>query len=249
MENKQIIVNETLISYVSAGKGERSLIFLHGWRSSKEAWMPIAEHIEQCGYRILFIDFPGFGASEAPNKPYNLHDYAETVRAFAEKLDIKIAAVIGHSFGARVAIKLAEEHPHLLEKLVLVASGGKRASFLTIKSFAAKLAKPFFIPRFMAPLRKKMYGIMGADDYLVTTELQTTFANIIHENLDALLPRIHIKTLVVWGDKDEMAPLEYGRHMAQLLPNAQLEIINGAGHYCFSEKSEKFIDLILKFLK
>ena len=204
--------------------------------------------MENAGYRLIFIDLPSFGASEQPKKPYTLHDYAETVRIFTKKLELKIHAVIGHSAGARVAIKLAAEHPDLFKKLVLIASGGNRPAFITLKAALAKIAKPFFIPRFMAPLRAIIYKTLGADDYLATPELTATFVNIINENLDSLFPRIKNDTLIIWGDVDTTAPLAYGKRMARLIPNASLKIIKGAGHYCVSEQPEKCIALLEKHI-
>ncbi len=244
MENRQLLIKNSLISYVTAGKGEQSLIFLHGWRSNKEVWLTVAQLMENCGYRLIFIDLPGFGASETPKKPYTLHDYAETVRLFAEKLELKVHAVIGHSVGARIAAKLAAENPGFMEKLVLVASGGARPAFVGLKACLAKIAKPFFVMGFMAPLRKKMYAWMGAEDYLATPDLQKTFVRIVNENLDPLLPRIKTDTLVIWGDKDEIAPLTYGRHITKLILHARLEILEDAGHYCFNEQPEKFAAII-----
>lgn len=249
MESRQIIINGSALSYATAGKGERSLVFLHGWRSSKEAWLPVAQHIENSGYRLIFVDLPGFGASETPKKPYTLHDYAETVREFSEKLGMKAYAIIGHSAGARMAVKLAVNHPSLFSKLVIIASGGKRPPFLKIKTFFARLAKPFFMPRFMAPLRAAIYAWIGADDYLATPELQKTFVNVINENLDPLLKSVRNETLIVWGSKDTTAPPAYGAHMAHLVPHARFEIIKGAGHYCFSEQPERFSTLLSDFLK
>ena len=89
---------------------------------------------------------------------------------------------------------------------------------------------------------------MGAEDYLATPDLQKTFVNIINENLDPLLPRIKTDTLIIWGDKDATAPLAYGKHITHLIPNARLEVIEGAGHYCFSEQPEKFVALLTKHI-
>jgi pimeloyl-ACP methyl ester carboxylesterase len=248
MEKNNIIINDTLVSYSAIGRGDASLIFLHGWRSSKEAWLPVAHLMENCGYRLIFIDLPGFGASETPKHPHTLHDYAEIIRLFAEKLGLQVHAVIGHSAGARIATKLAAESPDFMDKLVLVASGGARPAFVGLKTCLAKIAKPFFAMGFMAPLRKKLYALIGAEDYLATPDLQKTFVNIINEKLDPLLPQLKTNTLVIWGEKDETAPLAYGKHMAHLIPNARLEIIEGAGHYCFSEEPEKFATLLTKHI-
>ncbi len=249
MESKQILINECVIAYGTAGRGDRSLVFLHGWRSDKEAWLPVARLMENAGYRLFFIDLPGFGASETPKHAYALHDYAETVRLFIERLGLGNPCVIGHSAGARIAAKLAAENPDLLEKLVLVASGGARPAFTGLKTALAKIAKPFFAMGFMAPLRKKLYAWMGAEDYLATPGLQKTFVNIVNEDLDPLLRNIKTETLVIWGEKDVTAPLAYGRHMAKLIPHARLEIIEGAGHYCFQENPDTFVLLLADFLK
>lgn len=248
MEKNNIIINDTLVSYSAVGRGDKSLIFLHGWRSNKEAWLPVVHCMENAGYRLIFIDLPGFGASETPQRPYTLHDYAETVRILTEKLGLKVHAVIGHSAGARIAVKLAVENPTLFQKLVLVASGGARPPFMEMKVCLAKILKPFFTPVFMTPLRKKLYAMIGAEDYLATPELQKTFVNIVNENIDTLLPHIKTDTLIIWGDKDEVAPLTYGKHIAQLTPNARLEVLHGAGHYCFSEQPKQFTDMLSDFI-
>jgi len=249
MENRHIIINDTIVSYLTTGKGEQSLIFLHGWRSHKEAWLTIAEKMETSGYRLFFIDLPGFGVSEAPKKPYTLHDYAETIRIFAEKLGLQTHAVIGHSAGARVATCLLAEQPNFATKLVLIASGGMRAHYIGFKKIIAKILKPFFMPRCMAPLRKRLYQIIGAEDYYATPELQKTFINIIHENQDLLFKKITTDTLVVWGDKDTMTPLTYGMHIQKQIPHSHIEVIRNAGHYCFSEQPEQFTATLIHFLK
>ncbi len=205
--------------------------------------------MQGAGFRMFFIDLPGFGASETPKNPYTLNDYAKTVRIFIEKLSLQNCVVIGHSFGARVTIKLAAENPNLLQKLVLVASGGNRTPYIGLKAMLAKIIKPFFMPRFMASFRKKLYSLIGAEDYLATPKLQATLLNIVNENLDPLMPCIKTKTLVIWGNADTTAPISYGKHMATCIPNARLKIIKGAGHYCFQEKPEKFTILLTAFLK
>lgn len=248
MEQKQIIINGALISYGTLGKGEKSLIFLHGWRSNKEAWSPVAALMKSAGFRIFFIDLPGFGASETPKNPYTLHNYAETVRVFIQKLNLENCVIIGHSFGARVAIKFAAENPNLLQKLVLVGSGGAQPWWRNASILIAKIIRPFFMPYFMAPLRIRFYRAIDADDYIATPQLQKTLVNIINENLDPLLPRIQTETLVIWGDKDTIAPISYGKRMARAIPNARLKIIKDAGHYCFQDAPQKFVSLLTKFL-
>ncbi len=248
MENRHIIINNALLSYATMGMGERALIFLHGWRSNKEAWTSVAACMEHAGYRLFFIDLPGFGASEILKKPYTLHDYAETVRMFIEKLNLKNCVIIGHSFGARVALKITARYPELAKKLVVVGSGGSRPWWRHVSMFVAKLMHPFFTPRFMQPLRARIYRAIGAEDYLATPALKQTFLNTINENLMPLCPFVQCETLVVWGENDREARLEYGRAMTRAIPNARLIIIADTGHFCFQDAPEEFVSLLTEFL-
>jgi len=107
---------------VSASSADLSpLLLLHGWGPSKETFdgliKAIGTHRE-----IYAIDFPGFGDSDEPNTPWRLDDYTDMVIAFIDAMSLKTPIVIGHSFGGRVAIKLANRIK--LEKLVLTSSAG-----------------------------------------------------------------------------------------------------------------------------
>ncbi len=128
MEKNQIIINNQLISYVGTqSTGDKCLLFLHGWGSSKEVWGEVSKLISQSvnqQYTIYALDLPGFGDSPLPirlslragsNPPHkgeeikygmSVGDYAEIVKAFIEKLALKNVIIVGHSFGGRVGIKL-----------------------------------------------------------------------------------------------------------------------------------------------
>ena len=249
---KNITVQGRVVSYLSTGAGPKTIIFLHGWRSNAEAWRPILDRLDERGYALYALDLPGFGASEMPQTAMTLEGYAEIVRAFAEAAGIGKGGLtlVGHSFGARVAAKIAADGSGFAERVILVASGGDRQAPMAraAKMILAKIMKPFFAPSFMRPLRARIYRAMGAEDYVATPELRQTLMNVIGEDLAPLLPRIKTETLVIWGECDETAPLAYGKKMAKAIPGARLEIMNGAGHYCFAEQPDRFVRLLKGFL-
>lgn len=249
--DKQIIVKNLLISYSEMqGGGGRTLLFLHGWRSNKEVWQKVIKSISDDKYQIFVLDLPGFGGSQIPKQPMTVGDYVDVVEEFIKKLDLKNVIIVGHSFGGRVGIKLAAKYPTLVEKLVLVDSAGfaMSSSRKVLYRSLAKIVKPVFQPKFMQPLRKKIYQKIGAEDYVATPEMQKTFVNITGEDLSADMKNIKCPTLIIWGEDDTDTPLRYLHQMTSLIPNNKYQTLSGAGHYSFLDKPEEFAKVIEEFI-
>jgi pimeloyl-ACP methyl ester carboxylesterase len=248
---KQVIVRNLLISYLeTTGESGRTLLFLHGWRSNKEAWSGITRKILDIRYGILAIDLPGFGKSQVPKQAMTVGDYAAVVEGFIRKLELRDVIIVGHSFGGRVGIKLAANHPELVSKLVLVDSAGFAAgeSKKNLMRAAAKIMKPFFKPRFMQPLRKRIYRAIGAEDYVATPELRQTFVNTVQEDLSGDMQKIVCPTLIVNGENDADTPVDFGKRMSYLIPNSKFQILNNAGHFSFIDQPEEFAGMLSRFI-
>lgn len=259
MEEKNIILNNLLVHYYGWNKAEqnpRALLFLHGWRSDGSVWRPIIPALlEKTPCDIYTLDLPGFGKSQTPPPSFSLANYAEIVKTFIEKLGLTNVTIIGHSFGGRIAIKLAsaqssEVEPRKIEKMVLVDSAGVTLedTRLEAKKIIAKIVKPFFRLPFVSRLRAPLYRAIGSEDYLATPELREVFVRVINEDIAPLLPNIRQKTLIVWGENDEVTPIEAGEIMAKKIPDAKLVILKNAGHFSFLDKKEEFIELLADFL-
>lgn len=250
--NQQIVVNNNLISYFKANTGTEkpAIIFLHGWRSSKEVWQGVLGKLQQAGCSIYTLDLPGFGSSPAPKSDFTVSDYASLVAEFIKKQNLGRVVLVGHSFGGRIGIKLAATAPETVAKLVLADSAGfamesrKKSGY----GLAARLVKPFFKPAFMQGLRKRVYKLIGAEDYLTTPSLQKTFVNAVSEDLTGDMKRVSCPTLIIFGEKDADTPKEFGSRMHSLIVNSRLEILEGAGHYSFLDKPEEFAQLLTKFV-
>ena len=250
LEQKQIVLNKLLINYYSSGNSSPTLLFLHGWRSEAKIWLPIINSLVQEGKTVYALDLPGFGRSETPSQSFTLADYSEAVARFIEALKLSDVCLIGHSFGGRVAVKLAAPRSDLVQRLVLVASAGIREKSFKRGLFkaAAKIVHPIFKLPFLRPLRKKIYQAIGAEDYVMTPALKNTFIKIINEDVAPLFPKIKQKTLIIWGDQDKETPLKFGRLMAKQIPRAKLEVIKGAGHCSFIDEPDGFLRVLKDFL-
>lgn len=253
---KQIIVKNLLISYSeNPGQSGRTLLFLHGWRSSKEVWNGVMGRLASWRADQLIssyaVDLPGFGSSEVPQQAMTVGDYSDVVAEFIRKLELKNVIIVSHSFGGRIGIKLTSAHPELISKLVLVDSAGfpMASSKKKFMGLAAKIVKPIFKPQMMLGLRKKIYKSLGAEDYVATPQLQQTLKNIVAEDLSADLENIRVPTLIVWGRSDRETPLRFGEKMYAIIKNSSLAILEHAGHFSFIDQPEKFVEVLEKFIE
>ncbi len=254
MREKKIIVNDLLINYYiteNSGEAVQTAVFLHGWRTNGMIWLPVVKLLQGLSYRIYCLDLPGFGKSQTPPAAWYAGDYSLVVKDFIEKLELKDVVLVGHSFGGRVAIRLAADFPSFVKKLILVDSSGLRLDPYKRKAITrfAKILRPAFALPLLKALRPRIYHMLGAEDYLATPELKSTFINIIEEDLTDALPKINHKTLIVWGGQDREAPLRAGQIMQNLIPNASLMIFPKAGHFCFMDEPEEFVKVLDKFVR
>jgi len=226
-----------------------NLILLHGWRCDASIWFSVAEQLTQAGYRVIAVDLPGFGKSQLPPESFTLQDYALTFAQFSAELELGSSVLIGHSFGARVAVKVALTKPEKVSSLILVSSGGWRPGYRLGLQFVAKLLKPIFSLAFLRDLRRKIYQLLGADDYLAKPELKKIFLNIINEDLLAAASAVRQPTLIIWGEKDDTAPIGFARQLQAQIPSAQLRVFPGAGHFVFLDKPQEFIRQVIEFCK
>lgn len=254
---KQIVLHDILVTYYEAGEnkpGTPAIVFLHGWRSQGSVWFPVWEKLlEQGGgfpFALYALDLPGFGKSETPRGVFTLADYASVAEEFIKKLGLTEVVLVGHSFGGRIGIKVASAQEITLQKLVLVGSAGfrSRGGLLALKRVVAKIVKPLFLFSFMQPVRRKVYSLLGAQDYTATPKLQKTFIYITQEDLTSLLPQITLPTLLVWGEDDCDTPVSFGERMRDALPNAKLVIFKNAGHFCFLDQTDLFVKEFSAFL-
>jgi pimeloyl-ACP methyl ester carboxylesterase len=240
-----IRINGLSTRYRRTGYGD-PLILLHGWGSRLDALRILQDYLSEY-FDTISLDLPGFGNTDFPKTDWALDDYVNFLLSFVEQLNIKRFDIIGHSFGGRLGIKLAARHPDHVRRLVLIDSAGVR-QFATgtgirpIISKLAKYAKPLLY-LFPEPLRQKarweIYRTIGSTDYLSAGRLKGTYANIINEDLEILLPMIQKQTMLLWGDTDKDTPLADGKLMASKIEGSQFHTLKAAGHYSFVDQPEE----------
>lgn len=248
-----IIIEDAKMRYIVAGPTtnmQRTLLFLHGWRSDAGVWAQVMARLDDGVTSMIAPDLPGFGGSEAPKRPEGIAGYREAVSALMDRLSLRGVVVIGHSFGGSIAAMLGAVHPELVSRLVLVNSAGIRRATAQkrVKRGIARTVKPLFRPKFMQPLRRAVYTAMGAEDYVETPHLVEHYRRIVSEDISGYLEQISQPTLLVWGEDDEETPLADAEVLRDGIAHADLVVLKGAGHFSFLDKPEEFIESIQTFL-
>lgn len=258
LSQKQIAVNGLLVNYYAGGGSKLpALLFLHGWRSEGSVWFPALENFN-VENSIYCLNFPGFGKSELPHSAYSVEDYSEIVSGFISKLGLEKVVIIGHSFGGRVAIKLASKRPGFLrgstsltiKGIVLVDSAGfvERTFSNKLKRIIAKPLKPIFKLKPFHGVRKSIYRLIGSEDYVATPLLRETYLKVIGEDLSDDMKRIDIQTMIIWGAQDKDTPVKFAHKMKDIIKNSKLVILKDAGHFSFLDKKEEFLKALNDFL-
>jgi pimeloyl-ACP methyl ester carboxylesterase len=255
MREEKILVRGIETNYKIGGKGE-NLLILHGWNGSSDSWRKIIEILE-IKSRVICPDFPGFGKTKIPEKPWNLNDFVEWLREFTEKLNLKEFFLLGHSFGGRVTIKFSISYPNKVKKLILVSSAGikpewglkEKIIFQISKIGNAIFSKNHFF-RFRDGARSLFYRIARIKDYSrAKGVMKETMKKIVDEDLLPELSKIKNETVVVWGEKDKIIPLKYAFIFKEKIKNSKLEILPKIGHSPHLEDPEKLAEVLISNLK
>jgi len=237
-----------------AGSGPVVLL-LHGWGSEGKLWRPVVDALSE-HHLVVAPDFPGFGGTPPPPAAWSAGDYARWTLALLDRLGIDRADIVSHSFGGRVAVRIATSAPGRVGRIVLADTSGivpKRtaAHHLRVRTYKSlkALAMARVTPR---PLQRwathRMTSHGSADYRAANGTVRQSFVRIVNEDFRAELPRVAASTLLIWGDRDEETPIADARIIERLIPDAGLVVFEGCGHYAYAEEPQRFCRIIRAFL-
>lgn len=239
----------------------KTLIILHGWQSSKERWQKVKEEIEKEGIKVIVPDIPGFKPETELKEPWDLDNYIDWFYSIisSQKLDEGFF-LLGHSFGGRMAIKIAAKNLFNLKGVILVSAAGikKKPTFgRKILSVGATIVKISGIRE--APVLKQIYYflrtffyryILNKTDYIDAKGfLNDTIKNILDEDLTTSLDKITVPTMIVWGKLDKITPLEDAYLMKEKIKKSKIALMENIGHDPHIENPKKLAEIISNFIK
>lgn len=263
------------ISFRMAGEGS-ALLLIHGMAGSSKTWREVMPRLAE-RHRVLAPDLLGHGESAKPMGDYSLGAFASGLRDLMGVLGVPRATVVGQSLGGGVAMQLAYQHPELVERLVLVGSGGlgRDVSWLlrVLTLPGAEYVMPLFFPpaardagdsvgRFLtgrgwrAPhvaemwlAYKSLTGVQNRHAFIRTLRGVIDPGGQSVNATDRLYLAAAMPTMIIWGDEDPIIPVSHAYAAHEAIPGSRLEILEGVGHFPHLERPERFVELLLDFVE
>lgn len=249
--------------YLRRGAGP-PVLFLHGvgFTDGAEVWTDSLGRLAPA-HDAIAVDLLGWGDGDRLDASFSFAYLVDFVREFQDALGLSTCHLVGHSMGGWVASLLAYESPERVQRLVLVGSGGTATRPLPTMTRYVPPASPEQVytdlvdsrgfpagpaTRALAELQFRRVQRPGAvESYRRILEHMTDPVHRARYNTLRRLPRISSPTLVVWGRHDEVNDLGMGRRTAELIPDADLVVLD-CGHFPASQAPGPFHDAVSRFL-
>ena len=231
---------------------QEPLILLEGMGGDIPGWRRNTPHFAAELFVIAY-DFRGNGRSDAPDEPMTMRTFVDDTIALLDHLGVDRAHVYGQSFGGMVAQELVLEHPERVRTLILAATHAGKEFFVPVRTTVSK-GKPFlalYSERFAAEHPEHV-----AEDLRVGSR-QPQRPKARRRQWEAMrgfdvggrLWEIERPTLVLHGTEDRTVAPENGYILAERIPNAELHLLEGAGHLYHSERVEEADQAVLDFIR
>lgn len=241
------------IKLLEAGTGNPLVVVHHD--IGNDGWLPVYEQLA-AGNRVLVPDLPGYGGSDRPAWARHPRDLAITLNLLLDKLEISGATLVGLGFGGWIAAEMATMNQTRLRRLVLVNAFG-------IKPLEGEIADQMLMD--LTDYTKLGFA---SDDALaahygeevpretvntwdISREMTARIAwkpYMFSHQLPHMIGGVTVPTLIVWGKENRIVPSECGAAYLRAMPNARMDVVDGAGHWLEREKPEELARLIAAHL-
>ncbi|HEX8753450.1 MAG TPA: alpha/beta fold hydrolase [Solirubrobacterales bacterium] len=274
IESGTAVVHGRSVHYVQAGSGPVVLL-VHGMAGNADNWSAVIEPLARA-HTVIAPDLPGHGTSEPGGGDYSLGALAAGLRDLLVALGHERATLVGHSLGGGIAMQFSYQFPDLVERLVLVSSGGLGPEVSLLLRAAALPGADYFIAATAGPGRKlgsalgRGLAAVGLRPTADVAEVARGFGGLAEPHRraaflatlrsvvgtsgqrvaagDRLYLAEALPVLIVWGSRDPIIPVSHGEAAHESLPGSRLEVFQGVGHLPQLEEPGRFVAVLERFL-
>ena len=252
------------VRYVVEGEGS-PVVLLHGYASSLETWDTVRPALRE-RHRVVSLDLKGFGWTDRPPGDYSPEEQARLVLALMDELHIERAALVGHSYGASVALAVALAAPDRVSRLALYDAWVYEDQLPSFFHWARAdglgevLFGAFYDQRPDERLERAFYDPDAVSEELVEAVERAmerpgtraaalaTARGMRYARLEGRYGTVEQPVLLLWGREDAVTPVEVGERLLRELPNAAMQVFPRCGHFPMIEASRASARVLGEFL-
>jgi pimeloyl-ACP methyl ester carboxylesterase len=254
-----ISIGTNRVHYITAGKGNRTIVFVHCWAGNLGFWREQVSLLADKA-RLIFIDLPGHGQSDKPQTNYTMDFFADAVLAVLDAEKIEKAIFIGHSMGGAVLCRVHHRAPEKFAGLISV--DGLLCRPPGTREQAHALVTPFGTPHYLDHARgfiNTFFPIPGSENLRdrVMSEMLATPQHVMlgamlgmfsEDQPDWILQKVNAPVAAInahspwWNDR-------YEQYVRSLTPQSDYVMMDGVGHFLMLEKPAEFNAALLSVLE
>ena len=273
-----VVVEDDTLAYIDTGGDGPPLVLVHGLGSNLSLWRDHIEPLAAT-HRVVALDLPGFGVSSKHDVSGRMTDFAASVRGVVEALELAPVTYVGVSMGGQIGLTLALETPEVVERLVLVSPAGIETftdeqaagmrQMMTPEAIAAAddaAIEQNTVSNFAnwsddyAWLIEQRKAIGERADFAAYARANAaSVAGMVNAPVYDRLGEVEHPTLVLYGTGDQLIPnphlnpqwstTDIAERAEEALPNAEMHLVEDAGHLLMIEQPETFRERVQAFLE
>jgi pimeloyl-ACP methyl ester carboxylesterase len=265
------------ISYQAAGPPDGPpVVLLHGLASDSDTWDRALGALAGHGLRAYAVDLLGHGRSDKPVSGYRLDDFADSLAAVLDAVELPAATLCGHSLGGAIAVHFGYHYPERVERLVLVAAGGlgrevslslrllslPGAEWLTGAVLGRRRVQHVLrsprVHRLLHLTPARLVNLARIGRTLFRPDLRAAFFRSLRgvigpsgqrgSFLETEYLAAHVPTLLVWSQRDVIIPVAHAHRTHEWLPGSSLVVFAGGGHQPHHRNAEEFASAVASFV-
>jgi pimeloyl-ACP methyl ester carboxylesterase len=243
------------LHYQEIGRGDPTLVFVHGWCSNLDHWQRQVPHFAE-RHRLLLVDRRGHGQSSIPERDHSPAQHAHDLAGLMRARGIAAAVVVGHAGGGPSVLELAAQHPELVCACVFADAGLYRGVSLEqiVKAPAiTRLRQADYLATFTRQYESYFHALSGsALAAKIAAEAARTPQQVIVDELtwifrsDTIAMASRVKQPVLWTVSSESKATSAS--IREHLPQARFAQVVAAGHFLHLEVPEQWNPMLQRFV-
>lgn len=251
-----IMIGDNRVRYFEEGEGE-TVLFIHGIGQAMYTFRKNVHALSQYCH-VVTVDMLGHGLSDKPDIDYTINDFSSMIYDFTQAMALENVTLLGFSTGAVIALDVAQKHPELVKRLILLSPGGVTKTYpATVKFLTVPVISDIIFTFFSTKTVKKVLAQAYFDPTMISHDLVRHYYKVLsnRENLDSAMTalanwndeeiayhmaEIQAPAYIFWGEEDTWHPLSMLDLYEDALPEVLSYTLADCGHILHEERSDEF---------